>query len=885
MLLPELNLPVGFAGKDGFYWWIGQVEIDKDNKFSNRYRVRIVGQHVKSCEAVAVEDLPWAVVMLPVTSPASEGNSTYTPARLQKGDWVIGFFLDGAEGQHPVIMGTFQKVTKSTTNTSLSNNNSNAECLAFSRYVPDTNPKMTVPEGSQDATTRPGIQNGEGAGSSTIMNATNDQQLGTNPHGRYCCVQIADPTCEDTSASQSKFEQTLSEFFGAVSKNGGQLGTQMLSSVTGKLYDYTGAASGYINRVFGLATTYLKAGKFQLLALIKKGVETLIQFCLGIPIPTKNPKDGKATKVKNQGVLGKLFEWLNEQLGLINCAIADLEQKLLDFLTNLIYGLLTEVISAATCKIESIVSEIISEIENFLTEALSLILGPLQALLGIIASPLNILGAILQYIFTLFGISCTGPDKKCKKPDQSQYCTGAANKKKPGEDDFKALDDLIANVAAGGQAELQTTCTEYTTLPCPSTTQANVYGGTPGDGSGDFEELPPESEDPFDGFFDDIIPNPDEDGNDDGSDPDPDDPAPPTVNAAVNSTVNLRLTSDSRYRIFLDDITDYVWRGNLNLTLSSTSSDIRTQDRYVVNAQTRIPQTDTNILSYSLSADKRRVKQNETIRFTLRALSGTVPDGTVFNYLMFGFIQASDFANGTNIGQMTMVNNVAEVSITIASSISIPDEEEVLFSVNEAGLSKQFIIYNQSPVAPVIPEPIRTFIPPTLGVPEVDSSGRIIDIPIVDPGDPYINPPFINITGEGSGASASAVLDSSGRLVKIKVERPGRNYVPNRSSNTNCVIDGFVIIRPGSGYTSEPIVTVNGEQGIARAIIRDGFVVDLELINKTKSYDEFPSVRVFGGGGAGTKVISSLSCIDRETYQNFVTDVAPSGEAQVIDCP
>lgn len=883
MLLPELNLPVGFAGKDGFYWWIGQIETDEDNKFSNRYRVRIVGQHVKSCTAVSVDDLPWAVVMLPVTAPSSEGNSSYNPARLQKGDWVIGFFMDGAEGQHPIIMGSLQKVTKSTTNTSLSNNNSNAECLAFSRYIPDTNPKMTLPESSQqDATARPGSKNGTGD-SSTILNATNDQQSVTNPHGRYACVQIADPTCTDTNSTKSKFEQTLTEFFGAVSNNGGQLGNQMLSDVTGKLHDYAGAANGYIKRVFGIARVYLKNAKFQMLALIKKGVTSILQFCLGIPVPTKNPKTGDAVKVKQVGVLGNVIKWLNEQLGLINCAIADLEDKLLDFLTNLIFGLVTEVISAATCKIEQIIQQILSELETFLTDIISVILGPLQAILGIIASPLNILGAILQYIFQLFGITCTGPDNKCKKSEQSQFCTGSANKKKPGEDDFAALDALIAGVESNGVADLQDACTESSYLPCPAVTTANVYGGTPDDTSftGTPEDPGPEVEDVFDGFFDDIIPDPNSEG-DDVSDPDPDAIPPAAVNATVAGSAELSLTTNSTYTSVIDDITDYTWRSTLPLRLGSTSPDISTADRYSIT--TTQPSTDSQ-LTYTLTSDRTRVTRNETIRFTLTCTSGDVPDGTVFNYLMFGFIRASDFATGTNIGQMTMVNNVAQVSITIASEISITTEADVLFSVTEAGLSRQFFIYNDAPVQTTVVDRPPTFVPPLLGTPEVDSEGRILDIPIVDPGDAYVTPPFINIAGEGIGASASAILDTkTGKLVKIKIERPGRNYTPNRV-NGNCVLDGFNIIRPGSGYTSEPIVTVDGEQGIARAIISNGNVIDIEVINKTKTYNLLPSVRVFGGGGAGTKVIPSLSCISQEIYEAYAASIAPSGEAQVIDCP
>lgn len=884
MLLPELNLPVGFAGRDGFYWWVGQVETNEDIKSSNRYKVRIVGQHVKSCTAVSVDDLPWAVVMLPVTAPAAEGNSTYSPARLQKGDWVIGFFMDGAEGQHPIIMGSLQKVTNSTDKTSLSNNNSTAECLAFSRYVPDTNPKMAVPESNQeDATARPGP-----AGSPTIPNATNDQQSVTNPHGRYACVQVADPTCTDTNTSKSKFEQTLSEFFGAVSKNGGQLGTQMLSNVTGKLYDYAGAASGYIKRIFGITQAYIKNAKFQMLALIKKGVQSILSFCLGVPIPTKNPKTGDAVKVKNTGVLGNVIKWLNDQLGLINCSIADLAEKLFNFLSNLIYELITEAISAATCKIEQIVSQILSELESFLTSIVTEILGPLQAVLDIIASPLNILGAILQYIFTLFGIKCTGPDKKCKPPEESQFCTGNANKKKPGEDDFKALDDLIANIESGGVEELQTSCTDYTTLPCPYETAANVYGGTPDPDSysGPPDDPLPEVEDPFDNFFDDIIPDPDAVG-DDVSDPDPEEFIVP-VNASYNSEITLVISvgDAASYSSSIDDINNYNYRSVAELSIESNTTD-RYEFSPNLDGGGRTPEF---ILTYSLNSNKSRVKQNESITFTLRCLSGTVPNGTVFNYLMFGFIRATDFIDNTTIGTMTMNNNVASKTISIASSISIATEESVLFSVTEAGLSKQFVIYNESydPNDPNIVSPPTvnppTFVPPTLGPPEVDDDGKIIDIPIIDPGDPYIRPPFINITGEGTGASASAVLDKNGRLEKIKIERSGVGYVPNRSSR-NCVLDGFTIIRPGLGYTSTPSVTVNGEEGIAKAVVSNGIVTSIELINRTKIYNSVPSVKVFGGNGGGTKVIPSLSCLDTDMYQQYVQSVAPFGETQVIDCP
>jgi len=878
MLLPELNLPIGFAGKDGFYWWIGQVETEDTYKNSNRYKVRIVGQHVKSCTAVPVDDLPWAVIMLPVTQPSREGNSDYSPAKLIKGDWVVGFFMDGAAGQQPIIMGTLQKVTDSSDNQSLTNVNVAGECLAFSRYVADTNPKVALPKDNQEnATARPGndANNSSAPGSSAVADGTNGEQTVTNPHGRYACLQTADPTCTDTGNQQSKFEQTLSEFFASVSNNGGQIGSKMLSDVTGKLVDYSGAAQGYINRIFGLCEVYVKNLKYELLKAIKKGIQEILSFCLGIPIPDANKKaGGSVVKNKNSGVLAPVIKWLTDQLGLINCTIEGLAESIFNFLTDLIYNLLTKVVSSATCLIESLISQVLSELENFLTSILSELLGPLTAILDIIASPLNILGTILSYIFDLFGIKCTGP-KNCSTKETAVYCTGpAGTKKKPGEDDFKALDDMIAEIENDGVADLQSSCTDYYTLPCPVNTTADIYGGIPDEDNftGDPEDPPLEIDDPFDNFFNDFIQDPDEPGTDT---PDIEDDFVQPVDLDILSITSLSLENDS--------VTSYSF--NRQYTYESKGKLKFNQNIVDDNLYSFVSSTGPTpfIIAYTLERDKSRVSQNQTIRMTLRCISGTVPNGTKFNYFIFGRIQLSDFVDGTNVGQITMVDNVAHKNITLSSKLSIEKEEDVLFSVIEAGVSKQFTIFQEGYVPPTVTRP-PTFRPPVIDDPEVDNNGKIIDIPIKDPGDPYIKPPFIKIFGEGVGASASALLDDRGFLKKIIIQRPGGGYTPSRRKS-NCVLDGFTIIRPGLNYTSEPIVVVNGELGIAKAIITNGIVTGLELLNKSKTYNIFPSVQVLGGGGYGTKVIPSLSCVNDDVYRQFSNAVAPSGEAQVIDCP
>lgn len=110
----------GFLGAH-FNWWVGQIVDDStwrdnisSNKFegssqipgqSRRYKVRIIGLHDQdSAQSIADDQLPWAQVMYPVTAGGGQAGVTAT-AGLRQGNFVFGFFLDGADQQVPVIMG------------------------------------------------------------------------------------------------------------------------------------------------------------------------------------------------------------------------------------------------------------------------------------------------------------------------------------------------------------------------------------------------------------------------------------------------------------------------------------------------------------------------------------------------------------------------------------------------------------------------------------------------------------------------------------------------------------------------------------------------------------------------------------------------------------
>ena len=116
-MLETRHSNIEFLGKDGFQWFIAQVAPDKvwrdknNQNFDNGFRakIRILGYHPGEDAkegGISDEDLPWAHFL--VSPQFGAGNNyTGTSFALQGGEMVIGFFLDGEEGQQPVILGSF----------------------------------------------------------------------------------------------------------------------------------------------------------------------------------------------------------------------------------------------------------------------------------------------------------------------------------------------------------------------------------------------------------------------------------------------------------------------------------------------------------------------------------------------------------------------------------------------------------------------------------------------------------------------------------------------------------------------------------------------------------------------------------------------------------
>ena len=95
-----------------FTWYTGIIEDIDDPLNLNRVKVRCIGFHSMDKAVLSTDDLPWATVIMPVTSASIKGNGGNH--HLEKDSWVVGFFRDGSSAQDPMVMGSVATQTEGT---------------------------------------------------------------------------------------------------------------------------------------------------------------------------------------------------------------------------------------------------------------------------------------------------------------------------------------------------------------------------------------------------------------------------------------------------------------------------------------------------------------------------------------------------------------------------------------------------------------------------------------------------------------------------------------------------------------------------------------------------------------------------------------------------
>lgn len=129
-------MTVNRIGEEGTRDFVGVVADIKDPYQLGRIKVRIFGTHDDTVN-ISDEDLPWAQVIVSPTSASLSGVGI-SPTGIAPDSYVYGKYLDGMEGQFPLILGTFHKMPKKDPNLS--------DVNILARGTNKLNKKLTGPE-------------------------------------------------------------------------------------------------------------------------------------------------------------------------------------------------------------------------------------------------------------------------------------------------------------------------------------------------------------------------------------------------------------------------------------------------------------------------------------------------------------------------------------------------------------------------------------------------------------------------------------------------------------------------------------------------------------------------------------------------------------------
>ena len=404
MMLEQSLISPNFLGKESFRWFIGVVTQHsriQDATVGGGYKVkvRIIGHH-PDCDEIKDPDLPWAHVLVPLSMGAGNlGNGCYNAPK--GGETVIGFFMDGDNGQQPVIIGSL-----------------------FAGYdIVHTNEYSKGTCGFSPFKTNQTVFNNN--------NVNNDTGMAKNGQGG---VTVPSPTGKvavgiDTSNGKTKYKDTVGTAAAdnqkvvrnvQVCKSGNNIFSQITSALQNllstiqQIQSLVNATLDSISNLVQEIADFITDLFYDLIKYIRDEIIKAVYKALSTAIEKILPKD-----------LALFKQIITDQaVDAITCAFYKILQKLAEFILTFLLEIVDKAISIPLCAVEtlvgSVVSTVASEIEAAIGPTLDELSSELGSAFGSITGYVSMALSYAQKISNFF----TCENKQCKESYDYQVNVG-----------------------------------------------------------------------------------------------------------------------------------------------------------------------------------------------------------------------------------------------------------------------------------------------------------------------------------------------------------------------------------------------------------------------------------------------------------------------------
>lgn len=372
--------------KNSMYWWLGQV-VDEEHWIGNealknhdrdaipgwgkRYRVRIFSRdsHIKDSN-VAIPDsqLRMAEVIAPVTAGSGHGGYGETVS-LGQGSFVMGFYLDGEQGEHPIIIGCLPNNPQTRlfggdptdgfiARSGFRGNNGNKQVATKDLYTkPGSIPERestTADGGVDDARRKYQRQDGSDIG---VRKKNIECEGGSGP------VKGIQGFIQRALALIKRIKDESKNFLGAV------------SDITGNITNIINSTTSFISSMMKLIIGKMRG---YVINKINAGIKDIANL---LPPNLRQVLAGTAEKTTD--------------------TLACLFQKIIGNLFNIVKGLFTDIIdkyiSAPMCAAEKFIGDVIGNILGEITSGINSALGAINGLVDVV-------GDIISGVFDVFDI-------------------------------------------------------------------------------------------------------------------------------------------------------------------------------------------------------------------------------------------------------------------------------------------------------------------------------------------------------------------------------------------------------------------------------------------------------------------------------------------------